>query len=108
MTHCSSRLPPGSKPALIESPTGYPDTRQRICGQSVGVRTFLDGQGQERGVCALPGHEEDVRSLAAYDDALRLRQLDALRHDLRERARHEWEQDQRLDDRYQDWIESTR
>ena len=95
MTRCTSRIPPGSKPALIESPTGDPDTRQRICGQSVGIRTFLDGQGQERGFCALSGHEEDVRSQAAYDDALRLRQLDTMRHDLRERAHFEWEEDAR-------------
>ena len=96
MITCQSRIPPGSKPSLVPSQTDYPAALERRCGQSVGVRIFTDGQGQERAFCALSGHEDDVRSQAAYDDAMRLRQLDAMKHDLRERARHEMEEDQRV------------
>lgn len=92
---CAAHIPPLTKPRLVTGSHGFPEPRHDRCGQTVGLRTILDGCGQEWAFCSKPNHEADVRSQAAYSDSLRLGELDAMRAELRERARHEWEADQR-------------
>lgn len=120
MTHrpqCMARL----ASTLSVSPAGFPLPGRVRCSQTVGVTVWTGAHGQTLAACGMPGHRADVE---AQDAPYRVEALGTCgrcgtttvtieRHpcyqgvgntDLAERARHDWEEDERDDDR----IERTR
>ena len=86
-----SRIPPLSKPQLqIDPETGYPSLSHERCGQTVGTTTWPGHRGQMLVACSLPLHREDVESQDAP-----YRTAGSAVLEFGERARHEYEEDQR-------------
>ena len=84
MNRCRARLPLGSKPTVQPGPFGFPESVTIHCNQSVGVKPVRGGYA-----CPIPGHAADVEAQALRWGAMPTRQ------DLRQRARLEFEEDER-------------
>ena len=90
-TQCMGHLPAHHS----IGPDGWPAVYRQRCIRVLGVAVWQGNHGQILAAC--PPHRREVEALDA-----------PYRTDLAERARHEMEDDQRQNDRADDWSDSTR
>jgi hypothetical protein len=85
-----SHVPPLTKPKIVPGDTNWPTSPAPRCGQTVGTTIWPGHHGQRMVACSLPLHREDVESQDAP-----YRTAGSAVLEFGERARHEYEEDQR-------------